>query len=251
MKINKRQSEIVQLVDRERKILVKDLSDRLGVSEVTVRKDLNTLEDYGILVRQHGYALKKDSADITNRLSINYGIKAKIAAKACELIDNNETVIIGSGSTCALLAEEIAKTKPGVTIITNSIYICEHASKIGNNKIVLLGGEYQRDAQVMVGSLVRSSVKQFFVDKIFLGTDGFVKNVGFMGSDSSRTDAVKFMSESANKIIIITDSSKFNKRGLLVQFSQRQVTQIITDSGIDPELIKFFDTCGMKYKLVD
>lgn len=250
MKINKRQTQIVQLVDKERKILVSDLSKQLKVSEVTIRKDLNLLEDYGVLIREHGYALKKNTADITNRLSINYDVKSKIAKKACETLDNNETVIIGSGSTCALLAEEIVKTKPGITIITNSIYICEHASKLGNNKIILLGGEYQPDAQVMVGSLVRSSVKQFFVDKIFLGTDGYIKNVGFMGSDSSRTDAIKVMSESANKIIILTDSSKFNKRGLLVQFNERQVSLIITDSNIDPMIKKNFDMNGTKYLLV-
>ena len=251
MKINKRQSEIVQIVDKEKKILVKDLSDTLGVSEVTIRKDLNTLEEYGILIRHHGYALKKNTADITNRLSINYDIKCRIAKKACQLIDQNETVIIGSGSTCALLAEEIAKNKPGVTIITNSIYIVDHASKLGNNKIILLGGEYQRDAQVMVGTLVRTSVRQFFVNKIFLGTDGFIKNVGFMGSDSSRTDAVKSMAESSSQLIIITDSSKFNKRGLLVQFSQKQVSKIITDSNLDKDIKKFFDQSGINYTLTD
>ncbi len=246
MKINARESEIVQLVDQERKILVKDLAERLNVSEVTIRKDLDKLESCGIIIRRHGYALKKNTADITNRLSINYETKCCIAKKACSLIDDNETVIIGSGSTCALLAEEIAKTKPGITIITNSIYIVDHVSKLGNNKVILLGGEYQKDAQVMIGPLVRSCVKQYFVNKIFLGTDGFMKNVGFMGSNTLRTEAITTMAESASNIIILTDSSKFNKRGLLVQFRESQIYEIITDKGISDDLKGFFVNHGIK-----
>ncbi len=246
MKINARESEIVQLVDQERKILVKDLAERLNVSEVTIRKDLDKLESCGIIIRHHGYALKKNTADITNRLSINYDMKCRIAKKACSLIDDNETVIIGSGSTCALLAEEIAKNKPGVTIITNSIYIVDHVSKLGNNKVILLGGEYQKDAQVMIGPLVRNCVKQYFVNKIFLGTDGYMKNVGFMGSNTLRTEAITTMAESASNIIILTDSSKFNKKGLLVQFREPQIHQIITDKGISDDLKGFFVKHGIK-----
>ena len=245
MKINKRQGEIVELVDSEKQVTVKELSEKLGVSEVTIRKDLDTLSEYGILIRHHG---KKNTADITNRLSINYETKSKIARKANTLIGFNETILIGSGSTCALLAEEIVKTKPSVTIITHSIYIAEHASKLGNNKIIL---EYQADAQVMVGPLVRSSVRQYYVDKIFLGTDGFIKNVGFMGSDVLRTEAVKNMAESARNIIIITDSSKFSKRGLLVQFSQKDPARIITDKKLPEDYQEFFKAIGVPLTLVD
>lgn len=245
MKINKRQSEIVKLVDKNNKMTVAELSNHFGISEVTIRKDLSLLDEYGILIRQHGFAIKKNTADILNRLSINYERKCKIAHRALQLIDGNETILIGSGSTCALLAEEIAKNKPGVTIITHSIYIADHASKLGNNKIILLGGEYQPDAQVLVGPLVRTSVEQFFVDKIFLGTDGFVKNVGFMGSDFSRTEAVKNMASSANHVIILTDSSKFSKRGLLVQFTQKEVSRIVTDADLSEEYKRFFAQAGI------
>ncbi len=249
--MNKRQSSIVNLVNSSGKISVTQLSEQLGVSEVTIRKDLNLLSNYGIIIRQHGFAIKKNSVDIRNRLSVNYDIKCRIAKRAAELIDFNETVIIGSGSTCALLAEEIARTKPNVTIITHSIYIVEHASKLGNNRIILLGGEYQNDSQVMVGPLVRLNAKQYFVDKIFIGTDGFVKNIGFMGSDSLRSEAIKNMAESARKIIMLTDSSKFDKRGILVQFSQNSVSKLITDKYISKEYYSFFKDKGIDFEMVD
>ena len=240
MKLNKRQSEIVQLVDEKLKISVSELSEILGVSEVTIRKDLEALNMYGILIRQHGYALKKNTASITNRLSINYEIKRRIAKKAASLVKPNETVLLGGGSTCVLVAEEIINSHPSVTIITNSIYVVDHISKLGSNKVILLGGEYQSDAKVLVGPLVRNSCKQFYVDKMFIGTDGFVKDVGFMGSDSLRTEAVKNMSESAKNIIIVTDSSKFNRMGLLVQFQVNDAALIVTDSNLPQEYQDYF-----------
>ncbi len=248
--MNKRQSTIVNLVNSANKISVTTLAEKLNVSEVTIRKDLNLLSNYGVIIREHGYALKKNSVDIRNRLSVNYDIKNKIAKKAATLIDFNETILIGSGSTCALLAEEIARTKPNVTIITHSIYIVEHASKLGNNKIILLGGEYQNDSQVMVGPLVRLNARQYFVDKIFIGTDGFVKNIGFMGSDSLRTEAIKNMAESARHIIMLTDSSKFNKMGILVQFAQNSISRLITDSEITKEYSDFFISKGIGLDIV-
>lgn len=240
MKINQRQSDIVQIVNEKVKVSVNELSDLLGVSEVTIRKDLEALDSYGILVRQHGFALKKNTASITNRLSINYDTKRIIAKKAASLVKPNETVLLGGGSTCVLVAEEIINTNPSATIITNSIYVVEHLAKIGCNKVVLLGGEYQPDAKVLVGPLVRNSCKQFYVDKMFIGTDGFVKGVGFMGSDSLRTEAIKNMAESAKNIIIVTDSSKFNHMGLLVQFQLNEVGLIITDNGLTEEYQDYF-----------
>ena len=249
--MNKRQSTIVNLVNNTTKVSVTTLAKKLNVSEVTIRKDLTLLSNYGIIIREHGLAIKKNSVDIRNRLSINYDLKQKIAKKAAQLINFNETIIIGSGSTCALLAEEIARTKPNVTILTHSIYIVEHASKLGNNKIILFGGEYQNDSQVMVGPLVRLNAKQYFVDKIFLGTDGFVKEIGFMGSDSLRTEAIQNMAESARHIVMLTDSSKFNKMGILVQFSPSSVSRIITDNNISSDYLSYFKGKNIKVDIVN
>ena len=249
--MNKRQSTIVNLVNNTTKVSVTTLAKKLNVSEVTIRKDLTLLSNYGIIIREHGFAIKKNSVDIRNRLSLNYDLKQKIAKKAAQLINFNETIIIGSGSTCALLAEEIARTKPNVTILTHSIYIVEHASKLGNNKIILFGGEYQNDSQVMVGPLVRLNAKQYFVDKIFLGTDGFVKEIGFMGSDSLRTEAIQNMAESARHIVMLTDSSKFNKMGILVQFSPSSVSRIITDNNISSDYLSYFKGKNIKVDIVN
>ncbi|WP_152161752.1 DeoR family transcriptional regulator, partial [Streptococcus pneumoniae] len=102
----KRLEQIIKLVSEYEKIDVNTLSEKLNVSKVTIRKDLDKLESKGLLHREHGYAVLNSGDDLNVRLSINYEIKRKIVQEAVKLVSDNETIMIESGSTCALLAEE-------------------------------------------------------------------------------------------------------------------------------------------------
>lgn len=230
--MNKRQSQILDLLTQNKKLKVTELSDVLNVSQVTIRKDLSALEDSGIIVREHGYAKLNESDDINNRLAYHYDIKQKIAEKAVESIEDGETVMIESGSCCALVALEIAKTKKDVTLITNSAFIADYIRKTGNVRIILLGGEYQEESQVMVGPITRKCVEGFFVDKLFVGTDGFTKETGFTGNDYMRSEAVKDMAKQASNVIIVTDSVKFQQKGVVSLLDTKKISYVYTDSNI-------------------
>lgn len=233
--MNKRQSQILDLLTQNKKLKVTELSDVLNVSQVTIRKDLSALEDSGIIVREHGYAKLNESDDINNRLAYHYDIKQKIAEKAVESIEDGETVMIESGSCCALVALEIAKTKKDVTLITNSAFIADYIRKTGNVRIILLGGEYQEESQVMVGPITRKCAEGFFVDKLFVGTDGFTKETGFTGNDYMRSEAVKDMAKQASNVIIVTDSVKFQQKGVVSLLDTKKVSYVYTDSNIPEE----------------
>ncbi len=230
--MNKRQSQILDLLTQNKKLKVTELSDVLNVSQVTIRKDLSALEDSGIIVREHGYAKLNESDDINNRLAYHYDIKQKIAEKAVESIEDGETVMIESGSCCALVALEIAKTKKDVTLITNSAFIADYIRKTGNVRIILLGGEYQEESQVMVGPITRKCAEGFFVDKLFVGTDGFTRETGFTGNDYMRSEAVKDMAKQASNVIIVTDSVKFQQKGVVSLLDTKKVSYVYTDSNI-------------------
>lgn len=230
--MNKRQSQILDLLTQNKKLKVTELSDVLNVSQVTIRKDLSALEDSGIIVREHGYAKLNESDDINNRLAYHYDIKQKIAEKAVESIEDGETVMIESGSCCALVALEIAKTKKDVTLITNSAFISDYIRKTGNVRIILLGGEYQEESQVMVGPITRKCAEGFFVDKLFVGTDGFTRETGFTGNDYMRSEAVKDMAKQASNVIVVTDSVKFQQKGVVSLLDTKKVSYVYTDSNI-------------------
>lgn len=232
-----RQSKIIKIVNHHHKIEVSRLAELLEVSQVTIRKDLDCLEDEGLLVREHGYALIKNANDINTRLTINYDTKLKIAIRAAEMVSNGETVMLESGSTCALLAEQLAKLKKDVTIITNSAYIAIRIRELPIRKVILLGGDYQKEYQGMVGPLVRKCAREFFVDKFFVGTDGFIPKTGFTCDDLMRVETMHYMADSANRTIILADSSKFHKKGVVIQSTFDEIDTICTDSGINEDII--------------
>lgn len=235
--MTKRYTKLLEIVNENKRIEVSKLAEILNVSQVTIRKDLGVLEERGLLKREHGYAVMTSSDDINSRLAFNYDIKRKIARLACELVCDGETVMIESGSCCALLAEELAYNKKDITIITNSTFIAAYIRE-GNAKVVLLGGDYQPESQVVVGPLTRKCVKDFFVDKLFIGTDGYNSKIGFTGKNLMRTETVKAMAESASKIIIVTQSLKFSERGVVSQFKAEEISYLLTDTNIPEDVLE-------------
>ena len=226
-----RNTKLLNIVNNKKRVAVTELAEDLDVSEVTIRKDLSTLERMGLLRREHGYAAMTSSDDIGNHLSFNYEVKRKIALHAAESVHNGETVMIESGSCCTLLAEELAANRRDVTIITNSAFIAAFVRKEANAHVILLGGEYQNESQVMVGPMVKKCVQDFYVDKIFVGTDGFNKN-GFMSNNLMRAEAIRTMSENAKRVIILTESVKFTQTGVVSLFPLSAVDSVFTDDGI-------------------
>ena len=248
--MNERHIRIVNIVNKSKKIEVNALAEMLGVSPVTIRKDLGSLEEKGLLSREHGYAVMLNTDDINNRLAVCYETKVKIAKAAANMVSSGETVMIESGSSCALLAGELSNSDKDVTIITNSAFIAGYVRENGDSRVILLGGEYQKESQVMVGPLVRICAREFHVDKLFVGTDGFNPDYGFSGSDMMRTEAMKCLAESARKVILLTDSSKFEKQGVVMQLRFDELQGIVTDSEIPDSAKKLLEDKNIEITIV-
>ncbi len=228
-----RKLKLLKIITAENKVSVADLAIKLDVSQVTIRKYLDELVAKGLAKREHGFAVALDNDDLSYRLAHNYSIKSKIAQAAAKDISDGEILMIESGSTSALFAEVIAKTKNGVRIITNSVFIANYIRDYKNIAITLLGGDFQGSAQVNTGPLTTLAAEQFSVDKLFLGTDGFDPKQGFSSVNHLRADTVKQMAKSANQVIILSDSEKFSQRALVKLFAIDEVAMVYTDKGID------------------
>ncbi len=244
--MGKRENKVLDILSKYGKIEVSILAEELGVSQVTVRKDLDALEEKGIVRREHGYAIIGGLEDVNNRLAFNYEEKRKIARLAATLVAPGETVMIENGSCCTLLAEEIAKTNQGATIITNSAFIASYIRKVDGVKIVLLGGDFQNDAQVMVGPILKTCVGQFFVDKLFIGTDGFTKERGFATNNHLRAQAVRDMAEHAGKVLVLTESEKFELQSVVPFNVGTAIKCVVTDDRISLESEKTLQELGIE-----
>ncbi|MFC6180134.1 DeoR/GlpR family DNA-binding transcription regulator [Lactiplantibacillus daowaiensis] len=230
--MNKRNEQLLQIVNQRKKIEVNELADLLQVSKVTIRKDLTQLEDRGLLQRQHGFAIINNPNDLKFRLAQNYDTKRQIAKVAAAKVQDNETIMIESGSTCALMAEELAQADKHVTIITISFFIANYIRNYPNINVNVLGGEYQADSQVAVGPLTKAMLANFHTNKLFLGTDGFDAQFGFYSNDIMRADTVQAMVANAENTIILTDSRKFNAKSTVRQLAFNQVDTVITDDQV-------------------
>ena len=249
-KMELRHTKILGLLTEKNKVDVTELSQNLGVSQVTIRKDLDMLEKKGLIVREHGFATLNGQDDMNNRLAYHYDIKQQLAKSACQMIEDGETIMIESGSCCALLAQEIASTKKDVTIITNSSFIADYIRQYSQVKLILLGGEYQKEAQVVVGPMTRRCVEAFFVDKFFIGTDGFSRNTGFTGNDYMRSETVRDMARQAAHVIVVTESSKFQQVGLVNLLPTQDVYCVVTDGMIPQESEEYLQSQNVIVKKV-
>jgi len=230
-----RLQEILRLLSDQKKMNVAALAGMLGTSQVTIRKDLDSLEAKGFIRRIHGYAELDTSDHLTSRLAYHYDEKKKIAERASELVSDDDTIMIESGSCCAILADLLAKKCRSLTIITNSAFIADYIRSYKQVQVILLGGIYQHESQCLVGPMIRDGVANYHVRHFFIGTDGWSEKTGFTNKDALRAQAVRDMSLSADEVVILTESEKFSHPGTLPLNIKTAPVRLITDRNLPEE----------------
>ncbi|MDR1858001.1 MAG: DeoR/GlpR family DNA-binding transcription regulator [Treponema sp.] len=234
--MTQRHTKILEILSKHNRAEVIAMAELLEVSQVTIRKDLDMLENRGMVRREHGYACLNTTNDIGKRMAFNYDIKRRIAKAAAETVEEGETVMIESGSCCALFAEELAKTRKDLTIITNSVFIANFIRHVPSTRIILLGGYYQPESQVLVGPMTQKCGEVFFSDKFFIGTDGYMPGFGFTGKDYLRSQTVMDLAKNAREVYILTDAEKFQRQGVLGLVRLERVAGVFTDERIPLEV---------------
>ncbi|CAM2991456.1 MULTISPECIES: DNA-binding transcriptional regulator YciT [Vibrio] len=242
--MNARQNQIVQLVNERKRIQVTELVELIGVSGVTIRQDLNLLEQEGYLKRVHGAATTLQSDDIDNRLEVHFNIKQSLANKAADLVARNETVLIEGGSANALLARTLAE-RGDVTIVTPSAYIA-HLIRNTSANIILLGGVYQHQGESLVGPLTKLCIENIHFSTAFLGVDGFHQDTGFTSRDMMRADIASTILAKQRRNIILTDSSKFGQiyPSTIGRFDQ--ISILLTDDNASQSDLSFLKQQGIE-----
>ena len=179
-------------------------------------------------------------------MAYHYEEKRKIALKASELVRDGESVMIESGSCCALLADALAASRRNLTIITNSAFIADFIRNKSMFEIVLLGGVYQQSSQVMVGPMVRQCAENFWVERFFIGVDGWSAQTGFTNQDQMRAQAVRDMSLQCEKVIVLTESEKFGKRGTVPMNLKDRVKIVVTDNSLETDSASILQSDGIE-----
>lgn len=237
--MNRRQDEILEVIAKYRRIEVSDLAKRLEVSPVTIRKDLEILKEKGLICRKHGFASIEFENSDAIYLSHHYNLKRRIAQAAAVDVADNETVMISNGSCCVILAEELTNTKRDITILTNSVFLANHIGRSPYGKVILLGGYYQRNAQVLVGSLTQKNVDMFAPNKFFISANGFSETFGFTGHDYLQAQTIQELSKHAKQVTMLFDSERFSTSDVVKLISIKDIDILYTDDRISFEKEKY------------
>jgi len=227
---------ILDLLDRQGTASYEALADLLQVSTMTVRRDCEELAQLGKIIKTIGGIQQAHAPaylyenTVRERIATNRAEKRAIAAKALDLIPNNQTIFIDGGTTNLALAKLIADCRTGLTILTNSALTCLELSK-GQNTIIGIGGEYDPLALSFVGPQAEEMAKSFFVDQAFLTTKGFLPADGTYESAVATFRIKQNVAERAVETVLLVDHTKFGHRALSKVLDISQIQQVVTDDG--------------------
>jgi DeoR family transcriptional regulator, aga operon transcriptional repressor len=243
-----RRTLIIEKLDAEGQLDVISLSKQLAVSEVTIRNDLNWLEQKNMLVRARGGAMKAERVGTDFTLSeknkLHYQEKLRIGKAAAALIENGDTIILDSGTTTMEINNNLSNIE-SLTVITNALNIANKLVEQEHVDVIVPGGFLRKNSLSLVGSTAEESFKNYFCDKLFLAVDGFNTTFGLSTPNVEEAHLNRVMISIAKQVIVVTDSSKFHKRSFAFIAPISAVDVVITDAGIPEEDKKRLETAGI------
>ena len=232
-----RENEIMSRLSDDGALTVSTLATELGVSEVTIRGDLRSLEQQGMLVRTRGGARPTTWKHILQREKINVEVKQRIAQQAATMVRDEDTVMMEAGTTTAMIARHLTARR-GVQIVTNSALVFNTARANPALNVILTGGVFRRESESFVGPTAERSIADFNTRIAFLGTDGFSPERGLTTRFVEGAQVASLMSERAEETWLVADSSKFGQAGFVSFLPIDKITGIITDSGLSTEAVE-------------
>jgi len=235
MLIGERQQHILSLLQQDGRVLVSELSESLGISPITIRKDLDRLEAQGLVQRTHGGALAPHGsmmADPTLQEKAHHQIKEKqrIAAAAAAMVREGQCVLLDSGTTVMMIAHALRQFS-NLTIVTNAVNIAMELSDTGF-EIVLVGGTLRKNSFSLVGPLAEEVLQQIHADILFLGVDGFDTKVGITTPNMLESRVNRAMVRASRRVVAVCDSTKFSRSSMAVIMPTSGVQTVITDDQI-------------------
>lgn len=248
-----RHQYIIKKLQKEQYIHVVDLCSELKVSSVTIRKDLKLLEDKNLLFKIHGGATLNNpytvDRSVNEKEQLQSNEKLSIGQAAAALVTENESIIIASGTSVLAFAKSIPVNLP-LTVITSALNVALELSRHPYTEVIQLGGMLRKSSSSVMGPYSESILKDFFCSKLFLGVDGIDLEFGLTTTNMMEAHLNRQMISVSQKTIVLTDSTKFGKRGFGKICNIDEIDHIITDKGISEHVVKQLESAGVTVTIV-
>jgi len=249
-----RQKKMMEYIETNTSAQIRELAEKFHVSEATVRRDLDDLDQQGALRRTHGGAIKVDrSTSYESMYSEKIGLmldeKHRIANHAAQMIHSGDTVLIDSGTTTFFIAQALSHHE-NLTIITNDLYIAYQTLLHPSSTMIVTGGTRRQGRQELVGTITENFIRDSHVDLAFIGVDGIDLTGGATNANFAEVGVKRLMLHSAAKGVIVADHSKFGRVALARICDLKEAALLITDKGLEPEMQNRLKKLGVQIEMV-
>lgn len=243
-----RSRRILEMFDEREFVSVGDIMRALDVSHMTVRRDLDNLEEKGLLVRKYGGAVR--SVATTNlfsfdrRVNANRSKKEAVCRVGARFIEDGDTIFIDCGTTLFRLSHYIVAHR-NLRVITNSLPVVAELISCPQIKVSFVGGEIDPERKASYGPKTELAIGEYHADKAFIGADGVSIANGLSSYDEKEGNITRRMAENADMVLLLCDSSKVENDSYSRFAPLALVTYLVTDRGLSPEVGKQYKTHGV------
>ncbi len=234
MLARRRHERILELLRDQGPAEVVDLSEQLGVSGATVRRDLGLLAREGRLERVHGGAAPLGTVEPPFEVVADdhKDAKALVGATAADLVRDGDVVLVDIGTTTSHLARALRGRE--VTVITSSLAVYDELAHDETVELILLGGSVRRNYHSLVGFLTEQAIRQVHADLLFLGTSGVRRDGGVLDTTAVEVPVKRAMLEVAERTVLLADATKFPGKGIARVCGAQDLAAVVTEPHADP-----------------
>ncbi len=231
------------------KVTVPELSSLFGVSEITIRRDLNELAQQGLVRRAHGGAVFPVEAPpeppVIQRMQENRDLKIRIARAVARLINPGDTIFLSSGSTTTYVARQLVDRK-NLTVVTNSISVATELAIAEGITVVVLGGMLRASELSMVGHITEQALREVRIDKVIIGMRAVSPQAGLTNDYLPEVMTDRAILQVASEIILAVDHTKLGKTASAYVASIDRITKLVTNREADPALLAQIRQMGIE-----
>lgn len=241
--------KIRQLVTQKKKVTVSGLSELLGVTEETIRKDLTKMEEAGIVTRIHGGAVpnteaQREGVHFFHRLINHLEEKRAIADKVQRLLDNKYTIFADSSTTVAEALKMLPSSR-NITVVTNSTEAFRELAQSEVN-VISTGGEFNKNLLSLQGNAAKNNLSKYHVDIALLSCRALDRKRGVQDSNEEEAEMKKIMIRQAGEVALLVDHSKFDRTSFVSLMELGQVNYIVTDRQPNEEWVAYCEENQIK-----
>lgn len=243
-----RRQTIAALIRKHSAVRVKELCDRFDASESTIRRDLQQLEDEGVLERTYGGAIAlggEQSRDVGDRFASLSPEKTHIGVATADLIADGETIFLGPGSTTLAVAQQIAN-KSGVTVVTNALNIATYLIERSSLPVILTGGQASDREMALFGHLAELTLRELRADRAVIGVHGIQLPDGLTADSLAEAQFMRLVIDLMPQVTVVAEASKWARVGAAYLAPLEAIDTIVTGPDAPPAMVWDLAQLGIK-----